>query len=267
MGTTRWLGGLFGAIWGGPIGAIAGYVFGSIVESVFSSDKDYDSKGNATGGSFRDSRGQNTSSANDDQRNGYLFSILLLSAHIIQADGKIMHSEMEFVRKNIRNNFGPIAEQQADEILKKLFTRRQELGENKWNQEIVQCCKQISQHLSYEQRLQLMAFLCEIAKADGTIDKNEINFLQAIARNLIVEESQVNQMLNLGGNTLEEAYKVLGVSPDASDEEVKKAYRKMALQYHPDKVATLGDDVKAAAEKKFKEIGAAKDLIFKTRGL
>ena len=74
-------------------------------------------------------------------------------------------------------------------------------------------------------------------------------------------------MLNLGGNTLEEAYKVLGVSPDASDDEVKRAYRKMALQYHPDKVATLGEDVKAAAEKKFKEIGAAKDLIYKSRGL
>ena len=60
---------------------------------------------------------------------------------------------------------------------------------------------------------------------------------------------------------------MLGVSPDASDDEVKKAYRKMALQYHPDKVATLGDDVKAAAEKKFKEINAAKELIWLARGL
>ncbi|MCF0178910.1 MAG: TerB family tellurite resistance protein [Bacteroidales bacterium] len=265
MGSTKWLGGLFGAIWGGPIGAIVGYVFGSVIESVFSSDsKDSYGSGRQRGEySSRDS----SSASNEEQRNGYLFSLLLLSAHIIQADGKIMHSEMEFVRNSIRNNFGSIAEQQADEILKKLFTRRKEIGEKKWNTEIEQCCKQMAQILSYEQRLQIMAFLCEIAKADGVIDKTEISHLQALAKNLIIEEASVNQMLNLGGSTLEEAYKVLGVSPDASDDEVKKAYRKMALQYHPDKVATLGDDVKAAAEKKFKEIGAAKDLIFKARGL
>ena len=74
-------------------------------------------------------------------------------------------------------------------------------------------------------------------------------------------------MLNLGGDTLEEAYKVLGVSPDASDAEVKKAYRRLALEHHPDKVAALGEDIRRAAEKKFQEINAAKDKIWKARGL
>ena len=57
------------------------------------------------------------------------------------------------------------------------------------------------------------------------------------------------------------------MSPDASDADVKKAYRKLALEHHPDRVAALGDDVRKAAEKKFQEINAAKERIWKARGL
>ena len=74
-------------------------------------------------------------------------------------------------------------------------------------------------------------------------------------------------MLHLEGDTLDDAYKVLGVSPQATDDEVKRAYRKLALQHHPDRVAKLGDDVRRAAEKKFQEINAAKERIWKARGL
>ena len=62
-------------------------------------------------------------------------------------------------------------------------------------------------------------------------------------------------------------YEVLGVSKDASADEIKKAYRKMAIKYHPDKVATLGPDVQKAAEEKFKAISQAYDAICKERGM
>jgi DnaJ like chaperone protein len=71
----------------------------------------------------------------------------------------------------------------------------------------------------------------------------------------------------MGKDDLESAYRVLGVSPDATDDELKRAYRRLALEHHPDKVAALGDDIRKAAEKKFQEINAAKDRIWKARGL
>ena len=68
-------------------------------------------------------------------------------------------------------------------------------------------------------------------------------------------------------NATDNAYKILGIDPKASDEEVKKAYREMAKKNHPDLVSNLGEDVRQAAEKKFQEINQAYETIKKQRGL
>ncbi|MEX2428175.1 MAG: DnaJ domain-containing protein [Bacteroidales bacterium] len=63
------------------------------------------------------------------------------------------------------------------------------------------------------------------------------------------------------------AYKILEIDTDVSDDELKKAYRRMAMKYHPDKVAHLGEDFKAVAQEKFRKVKDAYDSIKKERGI
>jgi DnaJ like chaperone protein len=193
-----------------------------------------------------------------------------MASYIIRADGRIMHSEMEYVRNFLRQNFGEEAAKEGNDILLRLFEQRKEMERNNpyaFINTIRQCAAQLASALTYEQRLQLLAFLCGIAKADGQVSPEEVDALKEIARYMQMQEAEVNSLLNLGGDSLEEAYKVLEVSPDATDQEVRAAYRQLALKHHPDRVATLGEDVKKAAEEKFQQINNAKEKIYKARGM
>jgi len=274
MAFGKWIGGFLGFAYGGPLGAILGFVFGSIFDAGLKSgnirietnnynNREYDDYDNQ-----RYQR-QTNQQATEGQRNSFLLSLLVLAAYVMKADGKVMHSEMEVVRNFLRQNFGSSAQNQGEEILQKIFDYQKQVGSTQFKMQIQQACQQIAQNMDYSSRLQLISFLVAIAQADGNVATEEINAIREVAANLGISAADVNSMLNLrdSGNDLDAAYKVLGITKDATDDEVKAAYRKMALKHHPDKVATLGDDVKKAAEQKFKEINDAKDKIYKARGM
>lgn len=66
---------------------------------------------------------------------------------------------------------------------------------------------------------------------------------------------------------LNDAYRTLGVSDTATDDEVRQAYKRMALKYHPDRNSSQGEEARLNAERTFQQINQAKDIIFKARGL
>lgn len=259
MGFGKWIGGIVGFMAMGPLGALAGYAIGSLVENAANAM-------NASGnGNYN-----NTSSDYDGQRNSFLFAMLVMASYIIRADGRIMHSEMEFVRRFLRTNFGESAVSEGEQILLNLFEQRKQMEQTNpmaFRNTIHECGAQIAANLTYEQRLQMLDFLSMIAQSDGNVCAAEIDALKEVARSMGLSDREVESMLNLSGQSLEDAYKVLEITPDATDAEVRTAYRRLALKHHPDKVATLGEDIRQAAVKKFQEINDAKDRIYKARGM
>ena len=276
MAAGKWIGGFLGFITGGPLGALAGFALGYLfdigLEAVNTpenyNNREYDDYDHRRQRSYADEAARQQA-YEQGQRNSFLFSLLALASYIIRADGKIMHSEMEMLRAFLRTNFGEEAVTQGEEIVLKLFEQQKQMGADRFRSTIRSSCAQIARHMSYSQRLQLLNFLVMIAQADGRVVAEEIQALKDVAISLSLSAEDVESMLNLrdSGTSLEAAYKVLGIPSTATDDEVKAAYRKMALKHHPDRVSTLGDDVKKAAEKKFQEINDAKEKIYKARGL
>ena len=275
MALGKWIGSALGWILSGGnvLGAIAGYCIGSLLSDA-TSTAERDNGFNGNGNTFRNdySDTQFNQRPFEEDRNSFLFSMLVLSSYIIKADGKIMHSEMNCVRNFLRNNFGEQAVQQGEDILLKLFEMQKQQGTTTFKETIRKSCVEISFHMNIGQRLQLLDYLIIIAKVDGTVSPEEVYALKEVATYLGLSGQDVDSMLNMEASSnqqigLDEAYKILGISPNATNDEVKAAYRKMALKHHPDRVSTLGDDVREAAEKKFQEINNAKERIYKARGL
>ena len=254
MKLGKWIGGIMGFMAMGPLGALAGYAIGSLFDKAAYATENMDA-GNET---------------YTGQRNSFLFSLLVMASYIIRADGKIMHSEMEFVRRFLRTNFGEDAVAEGEQILLNLFEQRKRMEATNpyaFQNTIRECGAQIAANMSYEERLQLLSFLAQIARSDGNVCAAEIDALKEVAQSMQLSAKEVESMLNLSGNSLEEAYKVLEVAPTATDDEVRAAYRRLALKHHPDRVATLGEDIRKAAEEKFQSINNAKERIYKARGM
>ena len=284
----KWIGGFLGMMMAGPLGAIAGFVLGSLFDKGSSENRQFIDNDNNTGygsGTYSSSYGsgnygysygsgpyggyQTQQQMYEGQRNTFRFSLLVLASYIIRADGKVMHSEMNLVRQWLRANFGESSVSEGEEIMKRLFNEQKRLGMPEFRTAVLSSCRQLRQIMPYEQRLQLLNFLVNIAQADGVVVTEEINALREVALDLGLSEADLDSMLNLhdASSSLDAAYKVLGVAPTATDDEIKAAYRKLALKNHPDRVASLGEDVRKAAEKKFQEINAAMETVRKARGM
>ena len=241
MGFGKWIVGALGWAMFGPIGGILGYYFASRVEKLAEATVVY---------------GENQT-WNQSQRNSFLMSLMVLSASVIKADGKTTSQELSTLRNFFTRNFGAQAGGEAEEIVREILTKDYNLYE---------VCGQIRSCMDYSQRLQLYHYLAALGACDG-LHQREIDILETIATYIGLSKAEVDSIFAQFRPSNDSNYRILEIEPSATDEEVKKAFRKMAIKYHPDKVATLGDDVQKAAEEKFKTVNQAYEAICKERGI
>ena len=236
----KWIGSGLGWTLGGPIGALAGFVLGSLFDLSEKSGSKTFQKGMPT------------------TPNDYLFSLLVLVSAILKADGKIMKSELNYVKEFFRANFGTEGAQNALRVLQDL---------TKQNIPVTDVCQQIKNYMDYPSRLQLIHFLFGIAASDGEIHPEELKLIRHISVHLGISTADYTSIEAMLIPKTDWAYDVLELQPTASDDEVKKAYRKMAVKYHPDKVSYLGEEIQQAANEKFQKVNEAYQLICKERKL
>lgn len=259
MGKIKWIAGFLGWVTWGPIGALLGFLAGSFLDVQIDASRrllDSEKAAGRSAGAQRQAGSRSYSA--DEQRNSFIVSLLVLSSAVIRADGLVRQAELEHVRSFIRRNFGSDV---VDEAMRMLD------GLNRQTVNIYEVGGQIADHMNYSQRLQLFHYLTGIATSDGDFNASEKSVLEAIAGAIRLSKSDTVSVIAMFYKDKESAYAVLEISSSATDEEVKAAYRRMAMKHHPDKVATLGQDVQKAAAEKFRKIQEAYETIKKERGM
>ena len=114
-------------------------------------------------------------------------------------------------------------------------------------------------------RVQILHFLFGIAQSDGSISASELTKLSQIAAALQLNTHAYESIKAMFVKSTDQAYTILEISPDATDAEVKKAYRTLAKKYHPDKIVTDDPALKKGAEEKFQQVQTAYETIQKQR--
>lgn len=238
---SKWITGGIGWFLGGPIGGIIGFAVGALLDG-----------GLAQAGIPKPRPAE-------EERSGFMVSLVVLIAAVIKADGKIMQSELGYVKRFLLQQFGETKAQQALLLLRDVLRQPIPLPD---------VCRQISQHINIAGRRELLHLLFGIAAADGEVAAVEVQTIEQIALHLgltAADVRSVEAMFAVKDNDW--AYKVLEIKRSASHDEIKRAYRTMAQKHHPDKVAQMGRDVQQAAGEKFKKIKEAYEHIKNERGI
>ena len=217
----------------GPIGAILGYAYGSM---------NAEPKVENFGSSSR--RGYSPKTRHGD----FVISVLVLLAKVMKADGKLLKSELDYVKNFLIQQFGVLQAKELMMVYKDILDQEYPLRD---------VCRQIQRSMDHPSRLELIHILYGLSASDGDVHEKEVQVIQAIANYLNINKNDYESIKATFAKDEGAPYRILEIDKTANEEEVKKAFRKMANKYHPDKVSHLGKEMQDLAEEKFKAVNDA----------
>ena len=244
----KWIGGGLGWALGGPIGAFLGFAVGSAIDSSLDNSNEDESLYSKS----------YTKKAYSTQPNDFALSLMVLVAAVMKADGKVLKSELDYVKNFLNKQFGSQKTQQH------LLTLREILKKEVPVEDI---CSQIRTYTVLSARIQLLHLLFGVANADESISVDELTVISKISSYLGIPPNDFNSIKAMFIKQTGSDFKILEITENASEDDIKKAYRRMAVKYHPDKVSHMGEEFQHSAKEKFQKVQQAYENIKKSKGI
>lgn len=222
----------------------------------------------------------------------FIHSLLIFISAVVKSDNNyLLKSELDYVKNYFLRTFGPQKTQDALLELRELL--------NNDNINFDHECRVFRNSANINEKLIIIQFLFGLASSDGEASQAEFNTIKTISTKIgigVNEYEAIKAMYfrryqaynsgqggysgyggygGYGGSQhtykptydLENDYKILEIDSSATDDEVKKAYRKQAMKHHPDKVSHLGEEIRKTAEEKFQKLNEAYERIKSARGM
>lgn len=230
VGGKLW-GGILGMMFGGPLGAIAGVYIGSKIDRV----------SERIGGLGESAVFQ--------------INLVAILAYVAKVDGHVDKREVDTILALFKS-IG-FKTQQMEIIQRTLkFALSQNIN-------LKTTCINYKKASNYEACRMLLRMVYLVVMADGKVDPKERIAIEQIVEYLGIAEEDYQLLQAEFIRTDDKYYEILGLKRGATKEDVKKAYRKLALEYHPDRVAHLGPEYTKVASEKFKIINEANQKVLK----
>lgn len=199
-----------------------------------------------------------------------------LSAKVAKADGRVDELEAELIGNMFNDISALFPDPEATKrMLKEIFDEEKDAPHNL--DPVAQALYSALESDPHK-RLKMMEFLVNLTFIDGTLSHSEEEMLRLIAKHLRFSDADLSAMLERFGSyhrhsvkesSIDQAYTLLGLSATATNDEVKKAYRSLVREYHPDIIKSQGasDEYLKEATEKVQEINGAYEMIKKSRGI
>ena len=200
------------------------------------------------------------SAQNTPAQDHYARHLCALFIEVARADGDVVRDEVRVVREYFADQlkYGPEALGLVRRYLKEHLARPPSLEDS------AAACRD---ELPTSERLLLLDALYTLALVDGQLQRAEQETLRRVTQGLGLSEEELRSVTARHFGAGEVHYARLGLTPEASDADVKRAYRQLAATHHPDRVAQLGKGATEQASRRFQEIKEAYEEIRRLRGI